>query len=83
MAAFHDAVAREELMRLNSYFSWNSFDFSLQAFLGEAESIHELFEFGDAADHARAVDDQLADGIHHTVEAFERDAHGFAWKPPG
>ena len=51
-------------------------DFALQAFLGEAERVDEFFEFGDAADHAGAVDDQFADGVHHAVEAFESDANG-------
>src|SRR6266852_2388777 len=51
-------------------------NFAVQALFGKAKRIDEFFELGDATDHAGAVDDQLSDGVHHAVEAFEGDAHG-------
>ena len=49
-------------------------DFALEAFFREAQSLDELFEFVDAADHASTVDDQFADGVHHAIETRQRDS---------
>ena len=50
-------------------------DLAVQALLRKTECVDQLFQFGDAANHFRAVDDQFADGVHHAVEPRQRDAH--------
>src|SRR5215472_6842318 len=52
-------------------------DFAMQALFREAQGVNQLFEFADATNHLGAADDQLADSVHHAVEAAEGDADGF------
>src|SRR5277367_3118473 len=58
-------------------------DFALQALARKSESVDQLFQFSNATHHAGAVDDQLADRVHHAVEAFESDADGFGGSSNG
>ena len=52
-------------------------DLARQPRLRKLQDLDEFREFGEAAEHARAVDDELADRVHHAVEPLERNAHGF------
>src|SRR5271155_878984 len=59
-------------------------NFSGQAALREIQDFDEFGELSETADHACAIDDELADGVHHAVQALERDAHGFGlWQSFG
>ena len=50
-------------------------NFPLQPLFREAQRVHELFEFRHSAHHARAVDDQFSDCIHHAVEPRQRNSN--------
>ena len=63
-------------MRLNSCFSWKSATLPARRALENCRT-STSFQFGQAAEHARAVDDQLADRVHHAIEPLKRNAHGF------
>src|SRR6266404_3685100 len=52
-------------------------DLTLQAFLRKAEGIAQTLEFRHATEHAGAVDDQLANRIHHAIEARQGDSNRF------
>ena len=52
-------------------------NFAGQPALRKIQNFDQLRQFRQAANHARSVDDQLADCIHHAIQAVERDAHGF------
>ena len=52
-------------------------DLALQPFLRKTQRVDELFEFRYAAHHARTVNDQLTDRVHHAVEPCKRDANRF------
>ena len=41
------------------------------------QHLNEFGQFGEPAEHARPVDDEFADRVHHAVEPLERNAHGF------
>ena len=41
----------------------------------EVEDISQTLEFRQPSQHARSVNDQLADHVHHAVETIQRDAH--------
>ena len=49
---------------------------ALQSFFRKSQSVAQTLEFRDASEHARTVDDQLADGVHHAIEASQGNSHG-------
>src|SRR5260370_38460403 len=77
---FFNDTATTEIYPLSLHDALPISNFPLQPLLRKAQRVDEFFEFCYTADHARSIDHQLTDCIHHAVKAGQCNSNGlYSW----